>query len=219
MTKVRLANTQASPPVTRQEDFDYARTSSGHVRNWSRAYQEPFTPALTAYIDPRGVGVYDTIACTFIIDGVTLTQAFVVGPGDNAVTALYWIAKAIDENIPHLHAFSEEYMIGIQVEKGHEGYLLSLAGLPFQEVPGPAMVYKYPLVAFSGATHLIFDVMVDGEVQLFRVPATDSPLQDVLALSHLMNLNPWLTTGLLPDRFVVGLRPRSGITLGTLRYG
>lgn len=219
MTKVRLAKTQASPPVTGQEDFNYARTSSGHVRNWSRAYQEPFTPALTAYIDPRGVGVYDTIACTFIIDNVVLTQAFVVGPGDNAVTALYWIAKAIDENIPHLHAFSEEYMIGLQVEQGHDGKLLTLASLPFQEVPGPSLVYGYPLRAFAGATHLIFDVMVNGEVQLFRVPATDSPAQDVLALSNLMNLNPWLVTGLLPDRFVVSLRPLSGITLGTLRYG
>jgi hypothetical protein len=219
MTKVRLANTQASPPVTRQEDFDYARTSSGHVRNWSREYKAPFLPALTAYIDPRGISIYDTITCTFTIDNVVLTQAFVVGPGDNAVTALYWIAKAIDENIPHLHAFSEEYMIGLQVEQGHEGALLSLASIPFQEVPGPALAYDYPARAFAGATHLIFDVMVNGEVQLFRVPVTDSPTQDVKALSDLMNLNPWLTTGLRPDRFIVSLRPRSGITLGTLRYG
>jgi hypothetical protein len=219
MTKVRLANTQASPPVTRQEDFDYARTSSGHVRNWSRAYQEPFTPALTAYIDPRGIGIYDTIACTFIIDGVVLTQAFVVGPGDNAVTALYWIAKAIDENIPHLHAFSEEYMIGLQVEKGHEGALLTLASVPFQETPGPSGVYEYPQFAFDGATHLIFDIMVNGEVRLFRVPATGSPTADVKALSDLMNLNPWLVSGLRPDRFVVTLRPQAGITLGNLRYG
>lgn len=219
MTKVRLATPQASPPVTRQEDFDYARTSSGHVRNWSRAYQEPFTPALMAYIDPRGIGVYDTIACTFIIDGVTLTQAFVVGPGDNAVTALYWIAKAIDENVPHLHAFSEEYMIGLQVEQGYEGQLLTLAGIPFQEVPGPAGVYPHPAIVPAGLTHLIFDIMVNSEIRLFRVPATDSPSQDMLALSDLMNLNPWLTTGLLPDRFVVSLRPHSGITLGTLRYG
>lgn len=219
MTKVRLANTQASPPVTRQEDFDYARTSSGHVRNWSRAYQAPFTPALTAYTDPRGVGIHDTVACTFIIDGVVLTQAFVVGPGDNVVTALYWIAKAIDENIPHLHAFSEEYMIGLQVEQGHEGSLIRVATLPFQETPGPAGVYQHPAIVPVGSTHLIFDIMVNGELRLFRVPATDSPSQDMLSLSALMNLNPWLTTGLLPDRFVVSLRPVSGITLGTLRYG
>jgi hypothetical protein len=219
MTKVRLANTQASPPVTRQEDFDYARTSSGHVRNWSREYKAPFLPALTAYIDPRGIGVYDTIACTFTVDGVVLTQAFVVGPGDNAVTALYWIAKAIDENIPHLHAFSEEYMIGLQVEQGHEGALLSLASVPFQETPGPSGVYEYPARAFDGATHLIFDIMVGGEGRLFRVPSTGSPTQDVKALSDLMNLNPWLVSGLRPDRFVVTLRPQSGITLGTLRYG
>jgi hypothetical protein len=165
------------------------------------------------------LSLYDTVICTFIIDGVILSQAFVVGPGDNAVTALYWIAKAIDEQVPGLHAFSEEYMIGIQVEAGRTGNLLSVATVPFQEVPGPSAVYRYPVRSFPSQTQLVFDIMVGGVLRVFSVPATDSPSADMLNLSTLMNLNPWIVSGLQPDRFIVALRPRSNIQLGTLRYG
>jgi hypothetical protein len=159
------------------------------------------------------------VTCTFRADGVVLTQAFVIGPGDSVITALYWIAKAIDDNIPGVHAFSSEYMLGVQAAAGHDVTLLSLATGPFQEVPGPAKAYPYPVRASLDQTLLVFDVFVDGAVKLFTTPATDSPADDLIALAGEINLHPWLLAGLQPDRFVVALRPQRNLMLGTVRYG
>lgn len=211
------------PNLLKQTDFDFSSVSTGYPTHWSQAIGAPFLPTEVAnmrHADPRHIRLYDTVAITLLFDGEPITAAHVVGPGENLTTALYWLAKQLDNVSPDFHIFSTDWSIGVQALPGHSGSVARINVTPYQSPPAPSVLIHAPVQVPPWAVSLKVELKRDTQVpELFTVPATGNPLDDLMGLADAINETIWLQAEAGLGNFRVGTHSGHTVTVvGDLAY-
>jgi hypothetical protein len=207
--KLGLAALAPIPPsLLKQVDFDFANVASGWPANWSRQIGAPYLPTEVAnmrHADPRQIRVYDTAAVTLLVDGEPITAAHIVGPGDSLTTALYWLAKQLDDVSPNFHVFSTDWAIGVQALPPHTAEVAGFTLTPYQSPPAPSILLHAPAGVPFGATALQIQLVRDARpAELFSIAATGDYLLDMRGLAEEINKNVWLQAEAGIGSFKVG---------------
>lgn len=206
--------------MTTPNPHAYANTSTGHRRQYSHLYSAPYLPAQRAYLDPRGVGLYDTI--TVIVKyspseaGEAFTASVVAGPGTNAETVLADLAEILDSSGPEgLHAFSERNMLAVQSTPPAYLEFISLAKTPYTVPPAVSVLLPFPVGA---GTALELTYTRDGVAQAVTAPVVGTTVEDVMALADVLNTSIWVRAEIVGEFLKLGTHAGHTLTAGTLTY-